>query len=306
EYVILPSRDRSPYSNRGLTKRQPRAESKIWPGWANARAGFSKTHGARDMDSTPPAITISASPVATMRDAVSMADIPEAHSRLTVMAGTDSSPPASSQAMRATLRFSSPAPLALPSSTSSTTAESSPLSSKTALMAVAAISSGRSELNTPLCRPTGVRFPETKNASATTWLLLVLQQCAGEVWFAFRLEGSETFGVVIRGTQLSLGKVFLLHRLPQTDALVSDRRDQFARCHKRTGRAFGHFGDAFAGEFQQFVLWHCAGKESLCYGVFTAHELCGVDQIQCAVGAEPFGEQRVATRVQGGTQVSKW
>src|SRR5699024_12200494 len=128
-------------------------------------------------------------------------------SRVTVMAGTDSSPPASSQAMRATLRFSSPAPLALPSSTSSTAAESRPLSSKTALMAVAARSSGRTELKAPLCRPTGVRFPETKNASATTWLLLVLQQCAGEVWFAFVLEVSESFGGVIRGPQLSLGQV---------------------------------------------------------------------------------------------------
>ena len=41
------------------------------------------------------------------------------HSRLTVVAGTEVGSPASSTAIRATLRLSSPAPLALPSTTSS-------------------------------------------------------------------------------------------------------------------------------------------------------------------------------------------
>src|SRR5699024_7850790 len=48
EYVIL-----SCAANFGLTKRQPMAVSKASPGFANAVVGFSTTHGARDIDSTP-------------------------------------------------------------------------------------------------------------------------------------------------------------------------------------------------------------------------------------------------------------
>ena len=84
------------------------------------------TQGARDIDSTPPATTMSAAPALTMWLAMVMALIPDAHSRLTVMPGTVSGKPASSQAIRATLRFSSPAPLALPRMTSSTSAGSMP------------------------------------------------------------------------------------------------------------------------------------------------------------------------------------
>ena len=57
------------------------------PGLAKAVAGFSWTHGARLMDSTPPATTMSAAPDLIMWLAMMMALSPEAHSRLTVMPG---------------------------------------------------------------------------------------------------------------------------------------------------------------------------------------------------------------------------
>ena len=66
------------------------------------------------MLSTPPAITSSASPALIARAAISSASMPEPHSRLTVLPGTSSGRPASSSAMRATLRLSSPAWLAQP------------------------------------------------------------------------------------------------------------------------------------------------------------------------------------------------
>jgi len=121
----------------------------VAPGLANAVVGFSMTHGARDMDSTPPATTISAAPALIMWEAMMMALMPEAQRRLTVMPGTVSGKPASSQAMRATLRFSSPAPLALPKMTSSTRTGSMPARSTASFTVSAAKSSGRTALSDP-------------------------------------------------------------------------------------------------------------------------------------------------------------
>ncbi len=83
--------------------------SNCGPGFANAFSGFACTQGARVIDSTPPATTRSASPARTARAAVITADNPDAQSRFTVIPGTASGSPASSTAMRATLRLSSPA-----------------------------------------------------------------------------------------------------------------------------------------------------------------------------------------------------
>src|SRR5699024_4976734 len=98
----------------GFVNRHPIEVSQLRPGFDQAREGFSLTHGARVIDSTPPATTTSASPAAIIARAVVIAVIPEAHRRLTVKPGTDSGSPASSTAMRATFRLSSPAWLAEP------------------------------------------------------------------------------------------------------------------------------------------------------------------------------------------------
>ncbi len=66
------------------------------------------------MLSTPPASTSSASPARMARAAVPTASSPEPQSRLIVAAGTLVGSPASSAAMRPTLRLSSPAWLAQP------------------------------------------------------------------------------------------------------------------------------------------------------------------------------------------------
>ena len=129
--------------NCGLAKRQPMEVSKLRPGLAHGRAGFSVTHGARVIDSTPPATTTSASPAAIIWRAVVIAVMPEAHSRLTVKPGIDSGSPASSVAIRATLRLSSPAWLAAPKMTSSMSSTPTPLRSTTLRTTSAARSSGR-------------------------------------------------------------------------------------------------------------------------------------------------------------------
>ena len=105
---------------RGLTMRQPSVvdQSCSWPA-GKARSGFSITQGARLIDSTPPATITSASPVSIARAAWIPASSEEPQRRLTVAPGTEVGSPASSTAMRATSRLSSPAPLALPSRTSS-------------------------------------------------------------------------------------------------------------------------------------------------------------------------------------------
>jgi hypothetical protein len=78
------------------------------------RSGFSITNGARDIDSTPPARTRSASPSRTWRTACTIASRPEAQSRFTVTPGTSTGSPAIRVAMRATFRLSSPAWLVQP------------------------------------------------------------------------------------------------------------------------------------------------------------------------------------------------
>ena len=72
------------------------------------------TKGARDMLSTPPAIISSASPDLIAREAMLTASRLDPHSRFTVVPGTSLGTPASSSAMRATLRLSSPAWFAQP------------------------------------------------------------------------------------------------------------------------------------------------------------------------------------------------
>ena len=71
-------------------------------------AGLGSTHGARLIDSTPPARTTSASPTATARLASITASSPDPQSRFTVAPGMVTGSPASSTAIRATLRLSSP------------------------------------------------------------------------------------------------------------------------------------------------------------------------------------------------------
>ena len=144
----------------GLTRRQPRvvlASSRLLIG--KGRSVFGRTQGARDIDSTPPTSTRSASPVATWRDAAMEASSEEPHKRFMVVPGSEVGRPASRVAMRATLRFSSPAPLALPKIDSSMVLVSSfgdrATSSRTTC---AARSSGRWPDSAPPILPKGVRI----------------------------------------------------------------------------------------------------------------------------------------------------
>ena len=76
---------------------------------ANAFSALPSTKGARDMLSTPPAIINSDSPARIARAAIAAASRLDAQSRLTVTPATFDGRPASSSAIRATLRLSSPA-----------------------------------------------------------------------------------------------------------------------------------------------------------------------------------------------------
>lgn len=147
---------------RGLTSRQPSVvETAVTSPAGNGFADFGSTHGARVMDSTPPVSTTSASPDSIVRLAVIAASRLDPHSRLTVVPGTLTGSPASSAAMRPTLRLSSPAPLALPHTTSSIAAGSRPgTRASVEVIAAAARSSGRTPASAPLKRPNGVRVAE--------------------------------------------------------------------------------------------------------------------------------------------------
>ena len=135
---------------RGLTNRQPSVVScTVTSPRGKPSRGLAITSGARDIDSTPPATTRSASPAAMARAPSITACSPEPHSRFTVAPGTSTGSPASSAAMRATLRLSSPAWLAQPRITSSMAAGSTRVRATSAAMAVAARSSGRTSASAP-------------------------------------------------------------------------------------------------------------------------------------------------------------
>ena len=90
-------------------KRQPIVVSSIFALRENAVSALPMTNGARDMLSTPPAIINEVSPLLMARAAMPIASMLDPHSRLTVLPGTSCGNPASSSAMRPTLRLSWPA-----------------------------------------------------------------------------------------------------------------------------------------------------------------------------------------------------
>ena len=149
----------------GLIKRQPMVVSSICMLRLKALSALPITNGARDMLSTPPAIISCVSPLLIARAATPIASRLEPHRRLMVLPGTLSGSPASSSAMRATLRLSSPAWLAQPRITSSMREGSSPgLRSSSAFSGSAARSSARIVARVPPKRPKGVRTASQINA----------------------------------------------------------------------------------------------------------------------------------------------
>ena len=130
------------------------------------------TQGARVIDSTPPATTSLAAPVWISRQALTTACIPEPHSRFTVWPGTSTGNPASNRPMRATLRLSSPAWLAQPMTTSSTSLGCTPARRTASARTVAARSSGRTSLSWPPYLPIGVRAVATMTASWSSLIRL--------------------------------------------------------------------------------------------------------------------------------------
>src|SRR5690349_25106084 len=71
-----------------LTRRQPSVvDTAVTLPAGNARDGFGSTHGARVIDSTPPATTTSASPDSIVREALIAASSDDQQSRLTVVDG---------------------------------------------------------------------------------------------------------------------------------------------------------------------------------------------------------------------------
>jgi hypothetical protein len=119
------------------------------------------------MLSTPPATKRSPSPARTACAALTAAWSPEPQSRFTVWPGISTGRPASSAAIRATFRLSSPAWLAQPKITSSIRSTGSDALRTRPAIAAAARSSGRSSASTPPARPIGVRTAAVMNASLT-------------------------------------------------------------------------------------------------------------------------------------------
>ena len=143
-------------ASRASCRRSPAASGRTPP------ALLRIANGARVMLSTPPATTTSASPVHTRLTASVTASSPEPQSRFTVTAGTSYGSPASSPAMRATLRLSSPAWFVAPKTTWSIWLASPGHRVAIALTISAARSSGRTDASAPLYLAIGVRTASTR------------------------------------------------------------------------------------------------------------------------------------------------
>src|SRR5207237_609626 len=115
--------------------------------------------------STPPAMTRSASSARIRRAASFTASRPLPQSRFTVTPGTVSGSPARSDAIRPTLRLSSPAWFDAPNTTSSISESPTSVRSSTARMTCDARSSGRIVESAPAYRPNGVRAKPRITAS---------------------------------------------------------------------------------------------------------------------------------------------
>ncbi len=132
-----------------------------------ALSAFGITNGARDILSTPPAITKSISPDIMVRQATITASKPDPHNLFIVVAGIETGRPDSNVAIRATFLLSSPAWFAHPNITSSIS-----LGSIFGfflikwLITSAARSSGLIEESEPPYLPIGVLTPSQINASA--------------------------------------------------------------------------------------------------------------------------------------------
>ena len=129
-------------------------------------AGFSPPMAIRVIDSTPPVSTTFCQP-AMMAEAPWARDWrPELQKRLMVSAGTESGSPASKAAMRATFIPCSASGVAVPITTSSICAGSTPPRSTAAFNTQASMSSGRVSLSEPLFDlPTAVRTADTTATS---------------------------------------------------------------------------------------------------------------------------------------------
>ena len=139
-------------------KRHPSVVSNICGSRAKADALFGITKGARLMLSTPQAMMRSPSPHMMALAPSMMASSPLAHNRFTVTPATEGGKPASSAAIRATLRLSSPLWFAAPAITSSMAFMSTLLFRRTrSLITRASRSSGRILLSAPPYLPMGVR-----------------------------------------------------------------------------------------------------------------------------------------------------
>src|SRR5262245_37773923 len=117
---------------------------------------------------TPPATTRSAVPDRTACAAKCTACWDEPHCRSTVVPGTCSGSPATSQQVRAMSPACGPTVSTHPKITSSTAAGSTPDRSISALIEAAPRSAGWTPASPPPRRPTGVRTASTMYASATT------------------------------------------------------------------------------------------------------------------------------------------
>src|SRR6185437_9958708 len=162
------------------------------------------------IDSTPPAITTSAEPVAMAPAARAMACRPLEQKRLMVIALVASGSPPRKPATRATLSPCSPSGMAQPMTRSSTSSGfTCGTRARRPAITWPASSSGRVSASVPLCaRPTAERTASTITTSMGRLLVpqgLVVHQHVLHALEALRLAGEPDEGLALVGEHLGLG-----------------------------------------------------------------------------------------------------
>src|SRR5690606_10761782 len=121
---------------------------------------------------------------------------------------------------------------------------------------------------------------------------------------SFLLERQETILIVGgRRTQALLLRVLHRNGVPQTQALITDARNQRLTCQERLRRTRRRGRRLRASELEEVGIRNRTAEQARRHRLRARHQLARVDQIQRAVRTQTFEEQRVTTRIQQRPQV---
>src|SRR5699024_4089529 len=120
---------------------------------------------------------------------------------------------------------------------------------------------------------------------------VVASLTASEYRGALFVESGETLRVIIGGAQLTLGDVLLLHRFPQSDALITQILDEGTAGEECAGGTGGCLVGSLPGDLQELVSGDGTGEQTGLHRLRTGDEIPGDNEVHGAVRTETLEEE---------------